>query len=145
MPTWHLKDWILNDPHLGASEQAALSKDIHATRCLLVCADIANGSKHLSLSRPKVGGALSEVTGLHLDTKKGICQEFYYVCCSDRADGFHGIEIHTLLRRCRDSWKQIINRHYLSQVDTWLAHQSAQAGNTASGSPKIRLIYTPRL
>jgi hypothetical protein len=91
---WHLKDWILNDPHFGASDQAELSKDIHATRCLLVCADIANGSKHLSLSRPKVGGALSQATGLHLDTEKGICQEFYYVCCSDRADGFHGIEIH---------------------------------------------------
>jgi hypothetical protein len=50
---WHLNDWILNDPHFGASDQAELSKDIHATRCLLVCADIANGSKHLSLSRPK--------------------------------------------------------------------------------------------
>src|ERR1700752_277864 len=137
---WHLKDWILNDPHFGASDQAALSKDIHAVRCLLVCADIANGSKHLSLSRPRVGGALSEATGLHVDTEKGICQEFYYVCCSNPADELHGIEIRTLLRRCRDSWEQIINRHYLSQVDTWLAQQSAQAGNTASGGPKIRLI-----
>jgi hypothetical protein len=61
---------------VGASDQAEHSKDIHATRCLLVCADIANGSKHHSLSRPKVGGALSEATGLHLDTEKGICQEF---------------------------------------------------------------------
>jgi len=136
---WHLKDWILNDPQFGASDQAALSKDIHATRCLLVCADIANGSKHLSLSRPRVGGALSEATGLHLDTEQGICQEFYYVCCSDPADEFHGIEIRTLLRRCRDSWRQIINRHYLSQVDTWLA-QKCSSGNTASGLPKIRLI-----
>jgi len=69
---------------------AELSKDIHATRCLLVCADIANGSKHLSLIRPKVGGALSEATGLHLDTEKGIFQEFYYVSCTDPADEFHG-------------------------------------------------------
>jgi hypothetical protein len=29
---WHLNDWILNDPHFGASDQAELSKDIHATR-----------------------------------------------------------------------------------------------------------------
>ena len=137
---WHLKDWILNGSHFGASDQAALSKDIHATRCLLVCADIANGSKHLSLSRPKVGGALWEATGLHLDTAKGLCREFYYVSCSDSADEFHGIEIRTLLRRCRESWEQIINRYYLSQVDTWLAQQSAQAGNTASDGPKIRLI-----
>ena len=110
---------------VGASDQAELSKDIHATRCLLVCADIANGSKHLSLSRPKVGGALSEATGLHLDTEKGICQEFYYVSCTDPADEFHGMEIRTLLRRCRDSWEQIINCHYLSQVDTWVAQQNA--------------------
>jgi hypothetical protein len=73
---WHLKDWILNDPQFGASDQAALSKDIHATRCLLVCADIANGTKHLSLSRPRVGGALSEATGLHLDTEQVYVKSF---------------------------------------------------------------------
>jgi hypothetical protein len=91
------------------TKRTELSKNIHATRCLLVSADIANGTKHLSLSRPKVGGALSEATGLHLDTEKGICQEFYYVSCTDPADEFHGIEIRTLLRRCRDSWEQTIN------------------------------------
>ena len=130
---WHLKDWILNDPNFGAADHAALSQEIHATRCLLVCSDIANGSKHLSLNRPKVGGALSDATGLHLDTTKGIFQEFYYVSCSDPADEFHDMEIRTLLRRCRNSWEDIINRHYLSQADTWLAQQGAQADSPDSG------------
>jgi len=114
---WHLKDWILNDPHFGASDIAALSDDIHSTRCLLICSDIANGTKHLSLNRPKIGSKLSDRTGLHLDTAKGIFQEFYYVSCDDPADEFHGMEIRTLIRRCRDSWEDLINRHYLSQVD----------------------------
>jgi hypothetical protein len=75
---WYIKDWIINDPRFGAADMAALSREIHSTRCLLVS-------------------------------------------CDDPADEFHGMEIRTLLRRCRDSWDDIINRHYLSQIDTGLA------------------------
>jgi hypothetical protein len=122
---WHLKDWILNDPNFRAADHDALMKEIHATRSLLLCSDIANGSKHLSLNYPKVGGTLFDRTGLHCDPAKGIFQEFYYVYCPDPADEFHGMEIRTFLRRCRNSWEDIINRYYFSQADTWLAQQGA--------------------
>lgn len=113
---WHLKDWILNDPEFGAKDYRALRADIHSSRCLLVCADLANGSKHLSLDQPKTGSILSQDTGIHIDTSKGIFQEFFYVVCPDILDEFHGMEIRTLLRRCRNQWENIINRHYLSKV-----------------------------
>ncbi len=117
---WHLKDWILNDSHFGAKDIAAVNKDIHSARCLLICSDLANGTKHLSLNHPKIGGKFSERQGMHLDTSKGIFQEFYYVVCSDPTDEFHGIEVRKLLRQCRNIWQDIINRHYLSELDTWL-------------------------
>lgn len=113
---WHLKDWILNDPHFGARDPVALKAEIHSSRCLLVCSDIANGTKHLSLNHPKVGGKLSERKGIHIDTAKGICKEFIYVICPDPADEFHGIEVRSLLRQCRDRWGSIIDKHYLSNV-----------------------------
>ena len=117
---WHLKDWILRDPDFGAKDNEELKKEIHATRCLLVCSDLANGSKHLSLDRPKTGERLSEHTGMHLDTSKGIFRELHYVVCPDPSDEFHGMEVTTFLRCCKDQWQNIINRHYLSYVDDWV-------------------------
>lgn len=112
---WHLKDWVLNDPGFGAKDHDALSRDIHSARCLLVCSDLANGSKHFALTRPKVGGGL-ERSGLHIDRAKGIHLEFYYIICPDPSDEFHHIEVRTLLRHCRDTWDSIIDRHYLTEV-----------------------------
>lgn len=113
---WHLKDWVLNDPHFGAKDLAALKVEIHSSRCLLVCSDIANGTKHLSLNHPKIGGTLSERKGIQVDTAKGILKEFIYVACPDPADEFHGIEVRSLLRECRDCWARILDKHYLSNV-----------------------------
>ena len=55
---WHLRDWILNDRDFGAKDRRGLEGDIYASRCLLACADLANGSKHLSLNSPQIGGHL---------------------------------------------------------------------------------------
>ena len=114
---WHLKDWIVNDAHFGARDIKELKSDIHASRCLLVCADLANGSKHLSLTYPKVGARLSEHSGFHYEPSKGICRDIYYVVCPDPSDEYHGIEVRNLLRCCRNEWQKIINRHYLSKID----------------------------
>ena len=116
---WHLKDWILNDSDFGAKDKNALSADIHSSRCLLACADLANGTKHFSLNRPKVDGHIADYTGIHIDSSKGIYRELHYMVCADPSDELHGIEIRTLLRRCRDQWDWIINRHYLSYTDDW--------------------------
>ena len=99
-----------------------MEKEIHASRCLLVCADLANGSKHLSLANPKTDARLSEHSGFHYEPSKGICREIYYVVCNDPSDEYHGMEIRDLLRRCRNEWQRIINRHYLSKIDDdWAA------------------------
>lgn len=116
---WHMKDWILNDPDFGARDKNALKADIFSSRCLLACADLANGSKHLSLDRPRIGGRIADRAGVHIDSSKGIFREIHYVVCADPSDEFHGMEIRTLLRRCRDQWDSIINRHWLSYVDDW--------------------------
>lgn len=114
---WHLKDWILNDSDFGAKDRDALKDDIYTSRCLLACADLANGSKHLSLDRAHVGGRIADLAGTHIETSKGIYRELHYVVCADSSDEFHGMEIGTLLRRCRDRWNTIIIRHWLSYTD----------------------------
>ena len=114
---WHMKDWILNDPDFGARDNNALKSDIFSSRCLIACADLANGTKHLSLDRPHIGSRLADHTGLQIDSSKGVSREIHYVVCPDPSDEFQGMEIRTLLRRCRDRWDSIINRHWLSYLD----------------------------
>lgn len=45
---WHMKDWLINDPILGLNKKT-VTKEAHALIPLTICADLANGSKHLKL------------------------------------------------------------------------------------------------
>ena len=114
---WHLKDWILNDIEFGEKDTKTLNDDIHSEKCLLICADLANGSKHLSLRSPKTEFSFSNSIGIQLNAKKGINQQYYYVVCSDTTDPFFGMEVRNLLTECRKSWDKIINKHYLSKIE----------------------------
>ena len=123
---WHLKDWILNDAKFGAADREALKRDIHQSIPLLICRDLANRSKHLTLDDPKTDATLSDLAGFHYEPSKGICRGKYYVVCHSQSEEYHGIEARDLLRRCRDEWQRIINRHYLSRVDAdWAAFVDA--------------------
>jgi len=113
---WHLKDWIENDPNFGAKNAKALDDDIHSERCLMICADLANGLKHLSLKSPKTTLSLSPRSGIHIEPGRGIWQEYYYVVSPNGNDPYDGMELRSLLLRCRDVWEGIINKHYLSNV-----------------------------
>jgi hypothetical protein len=113
---WHLKDWILNDPEFQPKDTKQLEADIYAEKCLLVCGDLANGSKHLVLKRPKVGASLSERQGIHYDQSQGIFQIYYYIVCADDNDPYHGMEIRALLAAARQSWDTIIDTHHVSNV-----------------------------
>lgn len=119
---WHLKDWIVNDPDFHPADASRLVAEIHSTRCLLICADLANGSKHALLSRPKVGGRIFEHQGMRLDTARDIHQTLFYVVTDDETDEYHGMEIRPFLERCRAAWQVIIDRHYLSAAKLALGY-----------------------
>jgi hypothetical protein len=50
----HLKDWLQNDPSSGIAKAAGDSL-INGSTTLQVCADLANGSKHLKLTSSRTG------------------------------------------------------------------------------------------
>ena len=51
---WHLIDWAGNDPAVGRTYfQLKQEVCIHFPHSIWLCADIADGSKHLVLTRPK--------------------------------------------------------------------------------------------
>jgi hypothetical protein len=57
---YHLKDWLKNDPASGVSEnevETFVAKSLN----LRICGDLANGSKHLTVTRPRLD-ATTKVT-----------------------------------------------------------------------------------
>jgi hypothetical protein len=49
---YHLKDWIIND---AAASRTTVEAHINSSRPLMLCADICNSLKHLSLTSPRSG------------------------------------------------------------------------------------------
>ncbi|MBA5686701.1 hypothetical protein [Rugamonas apoptosis] len=103
-------DWILNDPHFGAKSLSELKKEIFGARILLVCSDLANGTKHFRLDNPKTDITLSSRTGFHVDPALGIFQEHFYIIAPCTNDAFHRKEVRDFLLECRDTWRRIIRQ-----------------------------------
>lgn len=121
---WHVKDWILNDPSLTEHIAIETRADIHSRRCLMICADLANGIKHMRLRSSKTGFRFVGQTGCHLDGKHAICISFYEIKSDDPADPYHLMEIRDLLAECRKAWEEICERlskalteEYLKMLD----------------------------
>ena len=55
---WHLKDWIKNDS-VAAVDEEEIEREANSRHMLRVCADLANGTKHLELRNPREGGKLA--------------------------------------------------------------------------------------
>lgn len=51
----HMSDYIKNDNELSIDEDI-IYEYIRKNECLSICADICNGTKHLTLTRPKTEG-----------------------------------------------------------------------------------------
>ena len=49
---WHLKDWIINDDQISRRYRNKVEADAKKYEALMICADLANRSKHLVLSGP---------------------------------------------------------------------------------------------
>lgn len=117
---WHVKDWILNDASLSEQVRKSVNVDIHARRCLLICADLANGIKHMRLRNSKAGFRFVGQTGMYLDGNQGICMRYYEIHSDDHADPYHLMEIRDLLVECRKAWADIGEKLDKAIVDEYL-------------------------
>lgn len=52
---WHLKDWIKNDEAIPSDDRVSIETIVEGHPALMICADLANGSKHLELRKPRAG------------------------------------------------------------------------------------------
>ncbi|MFC4122022.1 hypothetical protein [Nonomuraea zeae] len=66
---YHLKDWLKNDQAAGldAVTNQALERHITATPALAMCADLCNGTKHLTLRDGRIPGSPAVFTSQDID------------------------------------------------------------------------------
>jgi hypothetical protein len=50
---WHLKDWIRNDISIPEAVRNSVEEEIKAFENIMICADIANATKHLTRDKKK--------------------------------------------------------------------------------------------
>ena len=66
---WHLKDWVKNDSDLSQQHRDAVENDVSAIEIFQICADLANRSKHLCLTRKRLDADISKrSTHIHSGT-----------------------------------------------------------------------------
>ena len=105
---WHLKDWVKNDPEVPSSVRTTIESTIKGSPELLMCADLANASKHLFLSTPRIGAKHSHKN--YLVVMGGQSRVEYFI---DTGDGSK-IDAVDLARKCVTSWESILENQNLA-------------------------------
>ena len=107
---YHLKDWIMNDP-ISKVEPKLIEDFITNSKYLSICADICNGTKHLTLNNSRTGKSM-KIGGRDFSlTLRGIKQTFsakYKIISGDRKyDAFE------LATKCIEDWDQFLDLNKL--------------------------------
>jgi len=106
---WHLKDWLANDdslsPALGRGEieswLSGNSVDPQEPKMLHVAADLANGSKHLKLTRtPRAAGSAQTRRDIQVFVGHGVSHTFWVTDARSGKD-YEAVELADL---CLAEW-----------------------------------------
>lgn len=104
---WHLKDWIINDDSAPKALRDRVMPGVRKSKCLQVCADLTNRSKHFKLEQKPWRDAnmradiRADIGGL----RPGESQYRYYAV-DDRGETY---ELLDLARSALEEWEGIIS------------------------------------
>ncbi len=107
---YHLKDWIKNDPYCDVWPD--VEEFINANQDLKICADLCNGLKHLSLTRPRSSESPQFAGGkIALNISEGISEKAsvsiavsYEIATTNRGI----LDAFVLASSCVSAWTQFI-------------------------------------
>ena len=98
---WHLKDWLLNDSVVPAETKKPVIEAVHASSTLLLCRDMANGTKHLRLDDPSIGARHSHTNTIITPGAES------RVDCLIEVDG-KLLSAREVARQCVDEWMKLL-------------------------------------
>ncbi|MGA2360899.1 MAG: hypothetical protein ABSG73_00410 [Candidatus Aminicenantales bacterium] len=112
---YHLKDWIKKDPSVDKKTKTGVEDFINSTPCLLDCANLANGIKHLRLDKPPRGNRRPRFKSVH--RKAHWTPESVVVVDSITMGTDEGeIEAFDLASKCLAAWQDYIDKHILGSA-----------------------------
>jgi hypothetical protein len=103
-----LKDWIIKDLEIPRKE---VEDYITSTRCLAICADIANGTKHLGIDEsrdPRSGEDLRMHPGIYITGDDPDHVELRLFILLEDGTQISALEIAT---DCVKKWDEFLNAH----------------------------------
>jgi hypothetical protein len=108
---WHLKDWIKNDVILNQSVRNNIETEVDNHESLRIVADLANGSKHLNITRNIREGA--HVTGGHLTIGLGQNKpiDIDYVVTLNKSGKV--LSAKSVVKEAFDSWQIVLKKFKL--------------------------------
>jgi len=99
---WHLKDWMKNDPSVPAHVRGSIETLVADSPPLMICADLANATKHLRLRNPRVGAKHSH---WNIAITPGESSKVEYLIDIGRGTQQDGL---ALARKCLLEWERIL-------------------------------------
>ena len=112
---WHMRDWIRYDDSIPEKTRAAIRTEAERTKALLVCADLANASKHLKLTKPPRVGAEDRQLRITIGADASVSWEYII----EMSDGTT-VSAADAAVAAVSAWTDILNRHGL-RVDVEMA------------------------
>jgi len=104
---WHLKDWVKADLTISRDVEGRLEEVLKNYESLMICADLANRTKHHSLDRPRLDAMLTDqTTNLVLGRNSYRVESRTYVI--ELADGTKR-DAHTLARQAVTDWHAVFD------------------------------------
>ena len=99
---WHLKDWVKNDASVPLHVRESIARLAAASPPLMICADLANATKHLKLKNPRVGAKPSHY---NIAIVPGESSKVEYIVDTGSGTQQDGLD---LARKCLLEWDRIL-------------------------------------
>lgn len=99
---WHLKDWLKNDLAVAEPTRKAVETVVATSPDLLICADLANATKHLQLDRSRAGAKHSHKNYLIVVGHSSKVEYFIDTGSNTKIDGV------LLAKSCVAEWERIL-------------------------------------
>jgi hypothetical protein len=112
---WHMRDWITYDDSIPKKTSAAIRREAEHNKALLVCADMANASKHLKLIHPPRVGAEDRELRITIGPDAQVSWEYMI----QMSDGTTVSAVEAAVAAV-NAWTDILHRHGL-RVDVEMA------------------------
>jgi hypothetical protein len=113
---WVLKDWIKNDSNVPKGVRDKIEGELKNHKNLMICADLANRSKHLTLLDKRVGGKVDSIgVTVHVPTigsKTPVRSEHHYTVVGDAGELGDGIQI---AQDAYEEWLEVLRKLNLKE------------------------------